>query len=55
VIFSLRLDNKKATFSGFLYFLYNELTCISFASVSKFVMLLLSCFIVLDVLLSSIY
>jgi len=32
-IYSLRLDNKKATKSGFLDYWINELACISFASV----------------------
>ena len=34
LLFSLRMDNKKATKSGFFFYCLNKLTCVSFPSIS---------------------
>jgi len=34
LLFSLRMDNKKATESGFFSLLLNKLACVSFSSIS---------------------
>ncbi len=34
LLFSLGMDNKKATESGFLYYWLNKLACVSFSSIS---------------------
>ena len=34
LLFSLRMDNKKATESGFFFYWLNKLACVSFSSIS---------------------